>query len=105
MNIKWDEFDSDEELYLVKEAIRIQQVIKNGNYVEYFRILRRPTTNYFFACVMLIHIEYMRLVAVEELYKAFRVSGFPFSLIKSKLNLPSEEDAKSLTVAAGYKMS
>ena len=103
MGIKWDELESDEELCLVKEAIRIHNVIKIGNYVEYFRILRRPTTNYFFACAMLIHIEDMRLVAVEELYRAFRVLGFPFSLIKSKLNLPSEEDAQSLTIAAGYK--
>ena len=56
MNIKWDEYESDDEVKLVKEAIRIQQVIKNDNYVEFFRILRRPTTNYFFACVMLIHL-------------------------------------------------
>ena len=101
-NIDWTSYATAYEKKLVKEAIRIQQVIKNKNFMEYFRTLRRPTTNYFFASVMLIHMESMRLEAIQALYKSYYVIGFPLSLVKNKLNLPSETDAQDLITAAGY---
>ena len=51
---------------------------------------------------MLIHIEHMRLVAIETLFHSYRVTGFPLSLIKAKLNLCDHKDAESLIKAAGY---
>ena len=47
----------------------------------------------------------MRLSAIESLYRAYAPMGFPLRIIKSKLNLPSEEDAETMTIAAGYRWS
>ena len=51
---------------------------------------------------MLIHIEHMRLVAVEILLRPYQIFGFPMKLVKAKLNLPSEADAETLIKAAGF---
>ena len=100
--IKWDEYRSEEDRALIREALHIQLIIKNMNYIEFFRILRRPTTNYFFACLMLLFINKMRQQAIEVLYNCYRFTGFPLSLVKAKLNLPSEDDADSLIRACGF---
>ena len=100
--INWEEFSTDEQKNMVHGALNIQLIIKNRNYVEFFRVLRRPTTNYFFACLMLIYIDEMRLHALESLSRGYQFTGFPYSLIKSKLNLPTEADAKSLIRACGF---
>ena len=51
---------------------------------------------------MLIHIERMRLRAIECLVRAYIITSLPFSLVKAKLNLPSEADAQEIVRAAGY---
>ena len=89
-NIDWDLYPSDEEKSLISEALRIHQVIRSGNFVEFFRTLRRPFTNYFFACVMLIQLDAMRRTAMESLVKSYFLTGMPYSLVKTKLNLPTE---------------
>mmetsp|Transcript_13202 Transcript_13202/g.17955 ORF Transcript_13202/g.17955 Transcript_13202/m.17955 type:complete len:157 (+) Transcript_13202:793-1263(+) len=101
-NINWDDFKSDDEKDLVREALRIQQVIKHKNWIEYFRTLRRPTTNYFIACLMLIVIDSMRLSAIENIYISYRMTGMPRTLVRAKLNLPTEEDANTLIEACGF---
>lgn len=102
VSIKWEEMNGPEDQDLVREALRIQQVISNRNWVEYFRTMRRPSTNYFIACLMLSHIGFMRQSAVQNLAVANNRMGFPLSLIQKKLNLPSVGDAKGLIEALGY---
>ena len=102
VQIKWEDFSGAEQNELVREALRIQQVVQHKNWVEYFRTLRRPTTNYFFACLMLSHISSMRLTAIYNLYVAHIFTGLPASLVMSKLNLPSEDDAEDLIAACGF---
>ena len=65
LTIDWNEFETEEDKKFVKDALKIQMTIKNSQFVEFFRILRRPTTNYFFACLMLIHYNTMREEAVH----------------------------------------
>ena len=89
-NIKWEDYTNDQEKEMVKEALRIQQVIKNRNFVEFFRTLRRPTTNYFFACVMLFYMDSMRLDAIKAFARSYVQTGMPFGLVKTKLNMTSE---------------
>ena len=44
----------------------------------------------------------MRRTAVESLVKSFFLTGIPYSLVKAKLNLPTEKDAQGLVEALGY---
>ena len=50
---------------------------------------------------MLIHIEKMRLDAINSLYRGFVVTKIPISMVKAKLNLSSEADAENLILASG----
>ena len=76
-------------------------VIRNKNFVEFFRTLRRPTTNYFLACLMLIHIEQMRLDAMVQLVRG-HVFTLPEKLVRDKLNLPTLHDSQTLFTACGF---
>ena len=44
----------------------------------------------------------MRRTAVESLVKSYFLTGIPYSLVRAKLNLPSEADAMALVKALGY---
>ena len=91
INVDWGADYNDEEKALIKEALNIRQVILSQNTFKFFRILRKGETNYFFACLMIIRMQPMRLTGITQLLKIGGPRMTNKGLIMSQLNLPSED--------------
>ena len=94
INVDWSSQYNEQEKVLIKEALKIRQIIAAENTFAFFKILRKGETNYFFACLMLIKMQTMRMTGMSQLLKIGRPYVTDPGLIKSQLNLPSEEQAK-----------
>ena len=72
------------------------------NFFEFFRILRKAKTNYFFACLMINRMQEIRMTAMERLLKMSGPLKTDIELIKSQLNLPNTRSAETLRDACGF---
>ena len=94
---------SPTEQALLKQALDIRRVITGGNFVRFFRILRKGETNYFFACLMMITMLMMRQIGIQNLLAAFKLERVDLGLVRRQLLLTSESDAERLVAACGYE--
>ena len=65
INLDWGAKYNEEEKTLVKEALKIRQIIASENTFQFFKILRKGETNYFFACLMINRMQSMRKTAMS----------------------------------------
>ena len=72
------------------------------NFCEFFKILRKSKTNYFFACLMINRMQEIRMAAMEKLLKMSGPLKTDIELIRSQLNLPNTRSAESLRDACGF---
>lgn len=55
----------------VQLALSVYKAKKEENYARFFSILKSPKTPYLFACVMFKHVEQMRKLAFQRMYRIF----------------------------------
>lgn len=59
------------ETNLIKDAIKVRLEIESSDCSLFFKRLRSPSLNYFFACLMIIFLKPKYLHAIETIYKRF----------------------------------
>ena len=98
----WETNFSVEQQNLIKEALKIRQIMVYDNFCEFFRILRKAKTNYFFACLMINRMQEIRMTAMERLLKMSGPLKTDIEFIRSQLNLPNTRSAESFRDACGF---
>lgn len=87
---------------LIAEALRIRVIICSDDCASFFKKLRSPKLNYFFACIMIIYLKHKLLQSINHFRKGFGAVGvWPFETMSSQLGI-SNEDTKSLVIACAY---
>ena len=100
MSLNFAEYPEPQQQQL-KQAIFVRSVIESPCTHKFFKLLRSPRLNYFFACVMMIFVLSKREEAVTQLRKSVGSSQLPLGLISDKLGL-SLADTETFVAACGY---
>ena len=74
----------------------------SDNFFEFFKILRKDKTNYFFACLMINRMQEIRMTGMQRLLMIGGPNKTNIDLIRSQLNLPNQESAETLREACGF---
>lgn len=91
---------ASQEWHMVTEALKLRLVIESSDCASFFRKLRSPSLNYFFACLMVIFMKHKYNDAITQLRLCYKTSISP-DVLTSKLGI-TEEDSFTLITACGF---
>ena len=82
--------------------MKIRQVIAFDNFSDFFRILRKDKTNYFFACLMINRMQEIRMTGMHRLLQMGGPLKVDIEFIRSQLILPNKISAETFREACGF---
>ncbi|CDW85642.1 sac3 ganp family protein [Stylonychia lemnae] len=91
---------------LMKQAIKINSAIQNGDATRYFKLLNSKDINYLFKCMMINFLNEMRLTLIEQIVKGFN-NGLNKGMVEldfmqKVLKFIDSDDTAEFLEAAGF---